>query len=197
MSDWGKIISVFMQGKAAMILAIFVAILAFAPIDALEPHRVWKAVVGGEPNEDVRQSIDAYQVWLSIAGALAVASIVGNILYWLKGGEVMQWLRRWRDQSGRKKTFKQLTEAQQLLVLDLYFGGHASGLRFDDEKDEIRELLNEDFVEISWADSDLGCPLQLTSSAREFIHEDKKQKKALRKELLDKGLRGKIDEWVV
>ena len=130
MSDWGKVISVFMQGKAAMILAIFVAILAFAPIDALEPHRVWKAVVGGEPNEDVRQSIDAYQVWLSIAGALAVASIVGNILYWLKGGEIMQWLRCWLDQLNRGKAFKQLSEAQQLLVLDLYFGGHASALIF-------------------------------------------------------------------
>lgn len=180
-----------------MILAIFVAILAFAPIDALEPHRVWKAVVGGEPNEDVRQSIDAYQVWLSIAGALAVASIVGNILYWLKGGEVMRWLRRWLDQSGREKAFKQLSEAQQLLVLDLYFGGHVSSLRFDDEKDEIRELLNEDFVELSWVDSSIGCPLRLTSSAREFIHEDKEQKKALRKELIDKDIREKIHKLSV
>lgn len=192
MSDWGKIISVFMQGKAAMILAIFVAILAFAPIDALEPHRVWKAVVGGEPNEDVRQSIDAYQVWLSIAGALAVASIVGNILYWLKGGEIMQWLRCWLDQLNRGKAFKQLSEAQQLLVLDLYFGGHASALRFDDEQDEIRELLNEDFVETSWVDSSIGCPLQLTPSARGFIRGDKEQKKVLRKELIDKGIREKI-----
>ena len=192
MSDWGKVISVFMQGKAAMILAIFVAILAFAPIDALEPHRVWKAVVGGEPNEDVRQSIDAYQVWLSIAGALAVASIVGNILYWLKGGELMQWLRCWLDQLNRGKAFKQLSDAQQLLVLDLYFGGHASALRFDDEQDEIRELLNEDFVETSWVDSSFGCPLQLTPSARGFIRGDKEQKKVLRKELIDKGIREKI-----
>ena len=192
MSDWGKVISVFMQGKAAMILAIFVAILAFAPIDALEPHRVWKAVVGGEPNEDVRQSIDAYQVWLSIAGALAVASIVGNILYWLKGGEIMQWLRCWLDQLNRGKAFKQLSEAQQLLVLDLYFGRHASALRFDDEQDEIRELLNEDFVETSWVDSSFGCPLQLTPSARGFIRGDKEQKKVLRKELIDKGIREKI-----
>mgnify|MGYP001509265551 FL=1 len=192
MSDWGKVISVFMQGKAAMILAIFVAILAFAPIDALEPHRVWKAVVGGEPNEDVRQSIDAYQVWLSIAGALAVASIVGNILYWLKGGEIMQWLRCWLDQLNRGKAFKQLSEAQQLLVLDLYFGGHASALIFDDEQDEIRELLNEDFVETSWVDSSFGCPLQLTPSARGFIRGDKEQKKVLRKELIDKGIREKI-----
>ena len=192
MSDWGKVISVFMQGKAAMILAIFVAILAFAPIDALEPHRVWKAVVGGEPNEDVRQSIDAYQVWLSIAGALAVASIVGNILYWLKGGEIMQWLRCWLDQLNRGKAFKQLSEAQQLLVLDLYFGGDASALRFDDEQDEIRELLNEDFVETSWVDSSFGCPLQLTPSARGFIRGDKEQKKVLRKELIDKGIREKI-----
>ena len=192
MSDWGKVISVFMQGKAAMILAIFVAILAFAPIDALEPHRVWKAVVGGEPNEDVRQSIDAYQVWLSIAGALAVASIVGNILYWLKGGEIMQWLRCWLDQLNRRKAFKQLSEAQQLLVLDLYFGGHASALIFDDEQDEIRELLNEDFVETSWVDSSFGCPLQLTPSARGFIRGDKEQKKVLRKELIDKGIREKI-----
>lgn len=192
MSDWGKVISVFMQGKAAMILAIFVAILAFAPIDALEPHRVWKAVVGGEPNEDVRQSIDAYQVWLSIAGALAVASIVGNILYWLKGGEIMQWLRCWLDQLNRGKAFKQLSEAQQLLVLDLYFGGHASALRFDGEQDEIRELLNEDFVETSWVDSSFGCPLQLTPSARGFIRGDKEQKKVLRKELIDKGIREKI-----
>ena len=192
MSDWGKVISVFMQGKAAMILAIFVAILAFAPIDALEPHRVWKAVVGGEPNEDVRQSIVAYQVWLSIAGALAVASIVGNILYWLKGGEIMQWLRCWLDQLNRGKAFKQLSEAQQLLVLDLYFGGHASALIFDDEQDEIRELLNEDFVETSWVDSSFGCPLQLTPSARGFIRGDKEQKKVLRKELIDKGIREKI-----
>ena len=192
MSDWGKVISVFMQGKAAMILAIFVAILAFAPIDALEPHRVWKAVVGGEPNEDVRQSIDAYQVWLSIAGALAVASIVGNILYWLKGGEIMQWLRCWLDQLNRGKAFKQLSEAQQLLVLALYFGGHASALIFDDEQDEIRELLNEDFVETSWVDSSFGCPLQLTPSARGFIRGDKEQKKVLRKELIDKGIREKI-----
>ena len=192
MSDWGKVISVFMQGKAAMILAIFVAILAFAPIDALEPHRVWKAVVGGEPNEDVRQSIDAYQVWLSIAGALAVASIVGNILYWLKGGEIMQWLRCWLDQLNRGKAFKQLSEAQQLFVLDLYFGWHASALIFDDEQDEIRELLNEDFVETSWVDSSFGCPLQLTPSARGFIRGDKEQKKVLRKELIDKGIREKI-----
>lgn len=197
MSDWGKVISVFMQGKAAMILAIFVAILAFAPIDALEPHRVWKAVVGGEPNEDVRQSIDAYQVWLSIAGALAVASIVGNILYWLKGGEIMQWLRCWLDQLNRGKAFKQLSDAQQLLVLDLYFGGHASALRFDDEQDEIRELLNEDFVETSWVDSSFGCPLQLTPSARGFIRGDKEQKKVLRKELIDKGIREKINKLSV
>lgn len=179
MVEWIKLLPDLLHGKPAMIFAIFVAIVAFAPIDGLQPVR------------------EEYSVVLPVAGALAVAVVIGNFLYWLKGGEVMQWLRRWRDQSGRKKTFKQLSETQQLLVLDLYFGGHASGLRFDDEKDEIRELLNEDFVEISWADSDLGCPLQLTSSAREFIHEDKKQKKALRKELLDKGLRGKIDEWVV
>ena len=192
-----KLIPVLLHGKPAMIFAIFVAIVAFAPIDALEPHRVWKAVVGGEPNEDVRQSIDAYQVWLSIAGALAVALIVGNILYWLKGGEIMQWLRCWLDQLNRGKAFKQLSEAQQLLVLDLYFGGHASALRFDDEQDEIRELLNEDFVETSWVDSSFGCPLQLTPSARGFIRGDKEQQKVLRKELIDKGIREKINKLSV
>ena len=92
----------------------------------------------------------------------------------------------------RGKAFKQLSEAQQLLVLDLYFGGHASALIFDDEQDEIRELLNEDFVETSWVDSSFGCPLQLTPSARGFIRGDKEQKKVLRKELIDKGIREKI-----
>lgn len=169
-----KLIPVLLHGKPAMIFAIFVAIVAFAPIDSLESVREYFGPV------------------LPAIGALAVAVALGNILYWLKGGEVMRWLRRWLDQSGRKKAFKQLSEAQQLLVLDLYFGGHVSSLRFDDEKDEIRELLNEDFVELSWVDSGLGCPLRLTPSAREFIHQDKKQQKALRKELIDKGTREKI-----
>lgn len=174
MVEWIKLLPDLLHGKPAMIFAIFVAIVAFAPIDGLQPVR------------------EEYSVVLPVAGALAVAVVIGNFLYWLKGGEVMQWLRRWRDQSGRKKTFKQLSETQQLLVLDLYFGGHASGLRFDDEKDEIRELLNEDFVETSWVDSSFGCPLQLTPSARGFIRGDKEQKKVLRKELIDKGIREKI-----
>ena len=66
MSDWGKVISVFMQGKPAMILAIFVAILAFAPIDSLA---------------EIKQK---YEVWVNVAGVLAAASIAGNFLYWLK-----------------------------------------------------------------------------------------------------------------
>ena len=89
MVEWIKLLPDLLHGKPAMIFAIFVAIVACAPIDGLQPVR------------------EEYSVVLPVAGALAVAVVIGNFLYWLKGGEVMQWLRSWRDQSGRKKTFKQ------------------------------------------------------------------------------------------
>lgn len=174
-----KLIPVLLHGKPAMIFAIFVAIVAFAPIDSLESVREYFGPV------------------LPAIGALAVAVVVGNILFCLKDSEVARWPYRRLERRKRGKAFKKLSEAQKLLVLDLQFGGPERYFRFDDSKDEIRELLNEELVEQGWIDSDPGRSLQLTQSAEEFIEQDEEQKKALRKELLDKGMRGKIDEWVV
>ena len=195
MFDLGKFLEIsklILKGKEVLISAIFIVILVFSPIDALEPHKIYKVFVSEEQNNE---SFETFQVLWNAIGVLAVAVIVLYVLSWFKDSEVGQWPRRWLEQNARKKSFKKLSEAQQLLVLNLYFGGRELDFGFDDTKDEIRELLNEKFVELGWISTNAGCSLQLTPSAREFIQRDKEQKKILRKELADKGFQRQICGW--
>lgn len=137
MSDWGKVISVFMQGKPAMILAIFVAILAFAPIDSLA---------------EIKQK---YEVWVNVAGVLAAASIAGNFLYWLKDivSAKMDAQRKKEeteakaieDQNREVEAFDSLSDDLRAFLCDLYFTGKMSReVPLDDPG--IQTLLSQGFV---------------------------------------------------
>ena len=66
MSDWGKVLLAFLQGKPAMILLIGVAIIAFVPFECLK---------------QVKQE---YAIWVTLAGVLSVSSVCVNILFWVK-----------------------------------------------------------------------------------------------------------------
>lgn len=118
MSDWGKIVSDFTQSRRAMILAIFVAIVAFAPIDAFESFRLQHEVV------------------LKLVGAFAVASILGNLLFWFRD-MVMQYVSAKAEEAKvqRKRTeaeeklwrrFVALNPRMQMFIIELYFSGDMS-----------------------------------------------------------------------
>lgn len=66
MSDWGKWIVEISKGKLPVIIVIFVAFVAFVPIDSFELLRV------------------QFRDLLCAIVFFAIASIAGNILFWLK-----------------------------------------------------------------------------------------------------------------
>lgn len=114
MSDWGKVLLAFLQGKPAMILLICVAIIAFVPFECLE---------------QVKQE---YAVWVTLAGVLSVSSVCVNILFWVKESRDKKKEEDLATEAfwGR---FTRLHPEMQMFVIRLFFSGRMSTTaRLDD-----------------------------------------------------------------
>ncbi|MDO4936840.1 MAG: hypothetical protein Q4E62_02895 [Sutterellaceae bacterium] len=177
MSDLGKLL-VFLQGRPAMILLISVVIVAFIPFESLAEFK------------------QEYGVWVTLAGVIAGSSVFVNLLFVLKDGGVMQMIRNWKEEKRKKKEFELLSPAQQLLVLNLYFGGMA-GSYVDDDLEPVKELINDGFVTWGCITVGEGVLLELTSPAQDFIKKNKDQMKCLRKNLINQGIHSQVFDWIV
>ncbi len=184
MLDWSKFL-VFLQSKNAVILAVFVAIVAFVPIEALRGFR------------------EQYEVLITLAGVFACCVIGVNALWWI-GPKINNELEHWRSDRADEKElnlFLSLQPAQQLLILRMYYGGQKSH-SFDANQEQIVELVNEDYVdESSVISSDgRGCDvvgLYLTERSFTVIRNNRAQLRGLKDELTSKGVGKEIDRWCV
>ena len=118
MSDWGNLIPVFLRGKPAMILLIFFAIVAFMPIPAFEQFR------------------QEFSPWVEVVGALAVASVLGNLLFWLKDYLCSSQVKKKEEDLATEAIWGRFTRLHpevQMFVIRLFFSGRMSTTaRLDD-----------------------------------------------------------------
>lgn len=111
MSDWGKVILEFMQGKPAMILLICVAIIAFVPFECLE------------------QVKREYAIWVTLAGVFSVSSVSVNLLFWAKDLLSESVTKQQEEASAVEAIwgrFTRLHPKMQMFLIRLFFSGHMS-----------------------------------------------------------------------
>ena len=141
MSDWGKVLLAFLQGKPAMILLICVAIIAFVPFECLE---------------QVKQE---YAVWVTLAGVLSVSSVCVNILFWVKDYLCSSQAKKKEENLATMaiwRRFVRLTPGAQMFLVRLFFSRQMSEVvEFNDPMiSTLRELnfltvINDGMVSVS------------------------------------------------
>ena len=118
MSDWGKVLLAFLQGKPAMILLICVAIIAFVPFECLE---------------QVKQE---HAVWVTLAGVLSVSSVCVNILFWVKDYLCSSQAKKKEEDSVTMaiwRRFVRLHPDMQMFLISLFFSRRLSmTVRYED-----------------------------------------------------------------
>lgn len=132
MSDWGKVLLAFLQGKPAMILLICVAIIAFVPFECLE---------------QVKQE---YAVWVTLAGVLSVSSVCVNILFWVKDYLCSSQAKKKEEDLATEAIwgrFTRLHPEMQMFVIRLFFSGRMSTTaRLDDQM--VAALRDQGFLTV-------------------------------------------------
>lgn len=111
MSDWGKVLLTFLQGKSAVILLVFIAFVALMPIPVLEQFK------------------QEYEPWVTLAGLFAVSSVIVNIVVWLKDQLIAKSRQQKEENSATEAIwgrFTRLHPEMQMFVICLFFSGRMS-----------------------------------------------------------------------
>lgn len=133
MFDWGNFISVFLRGKPAMILLVFIALVALLPIPALEQFKL------------------EYAPWVTVAGLFAVSSVIVNVVFWLKDQLIAKNKKQKEEASATEAIwgrFTRLHPQMQMFVIHLFFSGQMSTtVRFKDPM--VSALIDQGFLTVT------------------------------------------------